>query len=50
MAVWYQTEMLLRERQEHIERLASEARMHRLAAGRAHTPAKPRRIRLMSRR
>jgi hypothetical protein len=50
MAVWYQTEMLLRDRQEHIERQAGEARMRRLAAGRSHTPAKPRRIRLLSRR
>jgi len=47
--VWYQSQLLLKDRQEQIERQASEARMHRLA-GRTHAPAKPSRIRLFSRR
>jgi hypothetical protein len=48
-AVWYQAEMVMRDRQERIRREADEARMARPAEGRAYAPAKPRRIRLFSR-
>ncbi len=48
--MWYQSELLLRDRQQRVERLAEESRMHRLAAGRAHEPARPRRLHFLSRR
>ena len=47
--MWYQSQLLLKDRQEQIERQASEARMHRLA-GRPHAPVKPSRIPFLSRR
>jgi hypothetical protein len=47
--MWYQSQLLLKDRQEQIERQAEEARMHRLA-GRGRTPAKPSRIRFLNRR
>ena len=47
--MWYQTQLLLKDRQEHIERQVEEARMHRLT-GRHHAPAKPSRVRFLSRR
>jgi hypothetical protein len=48
--MWYQSELLLQDRKEHIERQITEARMDRIAAGRPHAPAKPRRFRFLSRR
>ena len=48
--MWYQAEMIMRDRQERIRREADEARMARFAGGRAHGAAKPRRVRLFSRR
>ena len=48
--MWYQTEMVMRDRQEQIRRDADEARMARTAVGRPRTPEKARRIRLFSRR
>jgi len=48
--MWYQSEMLLRDRQEWIDRQVHEARVSRLAGGRPHQPVKPRRLRLLSRR
>ncbi len=47
--MWYQTQMLLKDRQEQIERQTEEARTHRLA-GRHHAPTKPSRVRFLSRR
>ena len=47
--MWYQTQMLLKDRQEQIERHLVETRMHRLA-GRAQSPVKSTRIRFLSRR
>jgi hypothetical protein len=42
--------MVMKDRQEQIRRDADEARMARVAVGRPHTPVKPRRIRVFSRR
>ena len=48
--MWYQSQLLMKDRQEQIEREAVEARMNRLASGRSRMPVKSGRIRLLSRR
>jgi len=47
--MWYQSQLLLKDRQEQIERQVEEARMHR-TAGRNRAPVKPSRIRFLGRR
>ncbi len=49
MSMWYQMDLIARDRQERLQREAEQMRMHRLAGGRPHGPAKPRRMRLFSR-
>ena len=47
--MFYQMELLARERQERMLREAEETRLHRLMGGRPRTPTKPRRLHLFSR-
>jgi len=47
--MYYQMEMLARERQERLQREAEEVRLLRLIGGRPRNPAKPRRTRLFGR-
>jgi len=49
MTTWYQMELIARDRQERLQREAEQMRMHRLAGGRTHGSAKPRRMRLFTR-
>jgi hypothetical protein len=48
--VWYQSQLLVQDRQEQIEREIVEARMNRLATAHTRTPVKSRRIRFLNRR
>ena len=47
--MFYQMEMLARDRQERLQREAEESRMHRLVGGRERPTVKPRRTRLFGR-
>ena len=47
--MWYQTEMMMKDRQETIRRDADEARMNRPDAGRQRAPGKHGRLGLRSR-
>ena len=47
--MWYQAEMVMKDRQEQVRRDADEARMARIAAGRARAPVKPHRVRIFNR-
>lgn len=47
--MWYQTEMMMKDRQERIRRDADEARMSRPDGGRQRAPGRHGRLRLRNR-
>ncbi|CAN5734207.1 hypothetical protein BH24CHL5_BH24CHL5_12330 [soil metagenome] len=48
--MWYQMELIGRERHERMQREAEQNRMHRLGDGLPRSPVRPRRLRISGRR